>query len=957
MATREKRRASDRKEGASSSKAPRPESPALVESKERPSNEFVAICCELNIGQDLLNRAWRQYDTIGQQCALEGTELPWIACSIYLTLWQSVPIGQEPDTKFAVSKLIQVCEVSVLEFFEKLSKWVEMVNGPRRLQEQVNRIQGSLAVSAVVFKKFLPIFRRVFAFAREPKRKEVRKRVTTPIVFETIWMLFIALKKQFAGVGDDLLNCFHLLLCAVDLVYTDLRTSNKLDFLNAEFVENMKEEEESVLETLCRVFEGVVLDAKHFRTHWWIPRLKRMIDDGQLQADSLNLTGFLDNNEQNLASLHEFYEDAMLRRGEMDERMFIPKDVQVVFDAANDASPLEQLKSSPSKSTKPLDTDLLLRMSVQACLEKLNQQKAQPTPLTGKSYVISGDQFCPVTPISGAVYNANKLANLLNDDWRGPTPELDRIMSQCRENPKTYVADTVRLMGDKIENRVAQEKEAKGSEYDASFTEHIKQHREQADCLFYRLLEKVAVAERERASAIEVPDLSAALHKEEFLASVYACTLELLIFTYESEREFPWVIEVLRLVPVHYYKVIELIIRAEPELSREMVKHLNKVEERVLEELAWSMDSPLWTLLARRADGVPSCQAVALPSQIDKSAGVPSVLTSQGLRPIGSQTPYGMAGRYASPIKVGAPAKRRLEFEGDDDPAIKISAMQGLGSTAIRLPSGQRVGFDHDPNSASDSNRPASSTALFFRKVYYLASVRLLDLCERLRIDERGKQRVWTLFEHVLRTETSLMAGRHLDQNLMCCVYVVAKITKQDVSFHDIMYHYRHQPQASSRVYRRVLLDPSASPATVASDDGASRDSTASMTAAPTGKLRSGSTLPVPGLGSAPPTPEPKEQDFADLIKYYNRAFVSRVEDFVKKLQPPPGDSKENSTVPLSPIPTVRSHALSPRRNIADHVSVQPMPSFPMSPARPLRYSFNRSPSKVSQLFPAILLI
>lgn len=71
--------------------------------------------------------------------------------------------------------------------------------------------------------------------------------------------------------------------------------------------------------------------------------------------------------------------------------------------------------------------------------------------------------------------------------------------------------------------------------------------------------------------------MQAALHKEEFLASVYACTLELLIFTYESEREFPWVIEVLRLVPVHYYKVIELIIRAEPELSREMVKHLNKV--------------------------------------------------------------------------------------------------------------------------------------------------------------------------------------------------------------------------------------------------------------------------------------------------------------------------------------------------------------------------------------------
>ncbi len=49
----------------------------------------------------------------------------------------------------------------------------------------------------------------------------------------------------------------------------------------------------------------------------------------------------------------------------------------------------------------------------QACLERLNQQKVQPTPLSGKSYVISGDQFCPVTPMSASMYNANKMAVLL----------------------------------------------------------------------------------------------------------------------------------------------------------------------------------------------------------------------------------------------------------------------------------------------------------------------------------------------------------------------------------------------------------------------------------------------------------------------------------------------------------------------------------------------------------------
>lgn len=67
------------------------------------------------------------------------------------------------------------------------------------------------------------------------------------------------------------------------------------------------------------------------------------------------------------------------------------------------------------------------------------------------------------------------------------------------------------------------------------------------------------------------------LNKHELIASIYACAVQLILFTYDSEREFPWCLEVLRLSPVHFYKVIELVIRADPELSREMVKHLNRV--------------------------------------------------------------------------------------------------------------------------------------------------------------------------------------------------------------------------------------------------------------------------------------------------------------------------------------------------------------------------------------------
>lgn len=74
------------------------------------------------------------------------------------------------------------------------------------------------------------------------------------------------------------------------------------------------------------------------------------------------------------------------------------------------------------------------------------------------------------------------------------------------------------------------------------------------------------------------------------------------------------------------------------------------------------------------------------------------------------------------------------------------------------------------------------------------------------------------------------------------------------------------------------------------SDDGASRDSITSVSG---GKFRSNSVLPPPGTASAPPTPEPHNLDYNDLIKYYNRVFVGRVEEFVKKLNPSNVDSKE----------------------------------------------------------------
>lgn len=42
-------------------------------------------------------------------------------------------------------------------------------------------------------------------------------------------------------------------------------------------------------------------------------------------------------------------------------------------------------------------------------------------------------------------------------------------------------------------------------------------------------------------------------------------------------RIFPWIVDIFDMAPYHFYKVIEVLIRAEEGLSRDVVKHLNHV--------------------------------------------------------------------------------------------------------------------------------------------------------------------------------------------------------------------------------------------------------------------------------------------------------------------------------------------------------------------------------------------
>lgn len=91
-----------------------------------------------------------------------------------------------------------------------------------------------------------------------------------------------------------------------------------------------------------------------------------------------------------------------------------------------------------------------------------------------------------------------------------------------------------------------------------------------------------------------------------------------MIYSYKNEdRTFPWILSALNIEAYYFYKVIEITVKVEEQLSRDVVKHLNCIEEKILESLAWKKNSPLWQAIESTEGGIPSCEEVSLPGFAD----------------------------------------------------------------------------------------------------------------------------------------------------------------------------------------------------------------------------------------------------------------------------------------------------------------------------------------------------
>ncbi|KAJ3589804.1 hypothetical protein NHX12_010645 [Muraenolepis orangiensis] len=116
-----------------------------------------------------------------------------------------------------------------------------------------------------------------------------------------------------------------------------------------------------------------------------------------------------------------------------------------------------------------------------------------------------------------------------------------------------------------------------------------------------------AVLGRQEEKRLSVQNFSKLLNDSTFHTSLLACALEVVMATYgghgvktgcyshaaggdepaETDLCFPWILDVFQLAAFDFYKVIESFIKAEPSLSKDIVKHLEVCEHLIMETLAW----------------------------------------------------------------------------------------------------------------------------------------------------------------------------------------------------------------------------------------------------------------------------------------------------------------------------------------------------------------------------------
>ncbi|KAL8138094.1 hypothetical protein V2J09_004095 [Rumex salicifolius] len=839
----------------------------------------------------------------------EEMERCWFTFILYSTKRLSgantdhITEGAEQN-KLALSDVLGALKLNFVDFFKELPQFIVKLgpvlgnnygfNWEKRLEAK--ELQANFLHLSLLSKYYKRLYHTFFIMSDADKDSNNGSACNISDFYRLGWLMFLALRVHAFSRFKDLVTCTNGLvsILAILIIHIPMHLRNSDD---PQCFVKKTDKGIDLIASLCHKYETSEDEVKKM-----MDKANELIADilkikpclaSECESDSLqniDTAGLIyfknllevSSLKSNITILEKDYDDAICNKGDIDEKIFVNAEDSLIGSGSLSAG-----AENISCSKRKFDAISSPTKSVSG---PLSPCKSPTLRVNGVSVV---SQKMAATPVSTAMTTAKWLHTVISPLPSKPSEKLERFLRSC---DRDVTDDLVRRADIILEaifpNSALGERGVAGDLPNANLMDNIwaNQRRMEALKLYYRVLEAICSAE---ALLLHVNNLTSLLTNERFHRCLLACSAELVLATHKTVTMlFPAVLEKTGITSFDLSKVIESFIRHEESLPRELRRHLNSMEERLLESMVWEKGSSMYnSLIVARpslsveinrmgllAEPMPSLDAIALHSNIS-SGGLSPLPAPRGLDSVTGQN-----GDIRSPKRT-CTEYRSVLVERNSFTSPGKDRLLGIHNLKTKLspPPLQSAFASPARPSPGGGGETCAETGIniFFNKIVKLAAVRINGMVERLLLSQQLRETVYCLFQRILTHRTPLFFNRHIDQIILCCFYGVAKISQLSVTFKEIIYNYRKQPQCKSQVFRSVFVD---------------------WTSTTHNNGRTG-------------------QDHVDIITFYNEIFVPSVKPLLVELGPVGVTAKINSvpeTPKISDVQCLGSPKLSPFASLPD---------------------------------------
>lgn len=732
--------------------------------KDIMEKEYIkTIISDFDLNSETITIIFEDYKRIKEIYAIMDDFESWI---IPIMLVNKLKSAIQNDSKFNSLTTIQLNDLllkansNVRSIFAQSSKLSDMIKCDISVKSLLSNLERTFNVSMIIYHKYNEITAKIF-----------NKIELVDSVKKFLWFYFILSKSFIPTISEDLLSCYHLMICCIDSFFFKQLLNFDQDIFSKDlqsFNDDKGVYKHSVVVNFIQSIGNPFLYADYCV-------MKNNLSNISVKIGKLN-----SNIEDSIIKLNEIYASQLKSTLMLDERNFFYNK----FNCSNDSNSLNQEFHNISFNSGPNED---------GCSANDSANLEQKTPIsTAKALYTSFD---------GMLYGYDE----------NPTAKLQEIFSSCYNNPFASIQEVIKSVK-KIFCEIFINKNINETnlivDNDRRWVLSLK--------LYYKLLEKILVRELNKNPKY---DLSFLLEQKIFHRCLLTCSILIVSYIVLSKNCFPWMLQPFDIHPFNFYKIIELIVRVEESFKRNLIKYLAWVEETIVECLAWKKDSPLFQMLNHSDNMVPSFEE-CVPSMSCPSTPIKMNYStffknncdetndekrSKGVHLDVSNKPV----TFLSPDKsvhhdvssFNFKAKRSL-FPNDDsknDPPT--FSFQPADTNIV-------VVDKHFESVNKSTTSKKKSLLLFFRKLYHISSNRFNELCSKLDMSEDIKAKIWTFFEILIKRNINIFKERHLDQIILSSIYVISRLSDKPFTFYEILKFYRKLANSSSVVYRSVLIDP-----------------------------------------------------------------------------------------------------------------------------------------------------